>query len=118
MSELFSLARMAARLGVTRAWLLEEAKAGRVPCLPAGRRFLFSPVAVQEALAVRAARTGRRSRGRQTGPKNVGEDDELATRVPVEPEQGRSAVGVAIGPEVDPEGSRGQTGPREPVSLQ
>lgn len=53
--ELLSLQRMARRLGVTAAWLRSEADAGRVPCLRADRRFLFSPVAVQESLSVRAA---------------------------------------------------------------
>jgi len=56
MAELLSLPRMARRLGVTQDWLRAEADAGRVPCLVAGRRYLFTPVAVQEALAVQAAK--------------------------------------------------------------
>jgi hypothetical protein len=65
MSELFGLERMAARLGVTRAWLLEQANAGKVPCLKAGKRFLFSPTAVVEALAIQAGRTSSRA---ESGP--------------------------------------------------
>lgn len=57
MSELLSLSRMARRLGVTKDWLREQADAGNVPCLQAGKRYLFHAAAVQEALAVQAART-------------------------------------------------------------
>ena len=57
MSDLLSLSRMARRLGVTQQWLRREAEAGNIPCLKAGNRFLFNPVAVQEALATKAART-------------------------------------------------------------
>ena len=46
---------MARRLRVTAAWLREEADAGRVPCLKAGKRFLFVPEAVERVLAERAA---------------------------------------------------------------
>lgn len=63
MSELLSLGRMARRLGVTQQWLRDEADAGRVPCLKAGKRHLFNAVAVQERLAVIAAR---RSTGQQS----------------------------------------------------
>lgn len=52
---ILSLPRMARRLGVTIAWLRAEADAGRVPCLVADRRYLFSPDAVQRVLAERAA---------------------------------------------------------------
>ena len=51
MTELFSLSRMARRLGVTQAWLREQADAGHVPGLKAGKRYLFNVDAVQEALA-------------------------------------------------------------------
>ncbi len=57
MAELLSMARMARRIGVTQDWLREQADAGRVPCLKAGTRYLFNPVAVQEALATEAAQT-------------------------------------------------------------
>jgi excisionase family DNA binding protein len=57
MSELLSLARMARRLGVTQDWLRSEADAGRVPCLKAGKRYLFNAAAVQDALAAKAAAT-------------------------------------------------------------
>lgn len=63
MSELLSLARMARRLGVTQLWLRDEAEGGRVPCLKAGRRFLFNPEAVQETLASEAARTRQEEKG-------------------------------------------------------
>lgn len=56
MSDLLSLARMARRLGVTQDWLREQADAGNVPCLLAGKRYLFNAVAVEEALAVQAAK--------------------------------------------------------------
>ena len=56
MDELLSLSRMARRLGVTQQWLRDQAKAGQVPCLRAGARFLFNAEAVQEALAAEAAR--------------------------------------------------------------
>jgi hypothetical protein len=46
---------MARRLHVTTAWLRAEADAGRVPCLKAGSRYLFSPEAVMRVLAERAA---------------------------------------------------------------
>ena len=42
-----TVARMARKLGVTQAWLKGEAESGRVPCLRAGSRFLFSPDAVR-----------------------------------------------------------------------
>lgn len=57
MSELLSLTRMARRVGVTQQWLRDQADAGKLPCLKAGNRYLFSPTAVQDALAVKAART-------------------------------------------------------------
>jgi hypothetical protein len=49
-----SLNRAALRLGVPEAWLKTEAKAGRIPCLRAGRRLLFSLSAVEAALLERA----------------------------------------------------------------
>lgn len=55
MEEVLTLPRMARRLGVTAGWLRAEAEAGGVPCLRAGKRFLFNPVAVEHALARRAA---------------------------------------------------------------
>jgi hypothetical protein len=36
-------------------WLKGEAIAGRLPCLRVGRRLLFNPIAVEAALALRAA---------------------------------------------------------------
>lgn len=54
-NELFSLSCMAGRLGVTKAWLRDQADAGNVPGLKAGNRYLFNVAAVQEALG-KAAR--------------------------------------------------------------
>jgi len=48
---------MARRLGVTQKWMRAEAEAGRIPCLRAGRRFLFNPAAVEQAFAARAAQS-------------------------------------------------------------
>jgi hypothetical protein len=57
-SELFLPIRHAAsRLGVPGAWLLSEAKAGRVPSLRAGRRWLVNPAAVERVLLDRAQRS-------------------------------------------------------------
>ena len=47
---------MARRLRVPVTWLREEAEAGRVPCLKAGRAILVNPDAVNAALTERAAR--------------------------------------------------------------
>ena len=52
---LLNLQRMARRLAVTAQWLRGEVRGGRVPCLPAGSQTLFSPEAVEIALAERAA---------------------------------------------------------------
>ena len=57
MSDLLSLSRMARRLGVTQQWLRDQADAGQIPCLKAENRYLFNPVAVQDILATKAART-------------------------------------------------------------
>lgn len=57
MSELFSLGRMARRLGVTQQWLRDEAEAGRIPCLKAGDRYLFNPHAVEKSLAAKATQS-------------------------------------------------------------
>ena len=57
MSDLLSLSRMARRLGVTQQWLRDQADAGKIPCLKAENRYLFNPVAVQDSLAAKAART-------------------------------------------------------------
>ena len=72
MSEVLSLGRMARRLGVTQCWLREQAEAGTVPSLRAGRRYLFNPVAVQESLAVQAAKLQTTDAGRM--PQGVADD--------------------------------------------
>jgi hypothetical protein len=54
-TETFSpLESTADRLGVPAAWLRQEAQAGRVPCLRAGRRLLFNVTLVEHALLERA----------------------------------------------------------------
>ncbi len=54
---------MAKRLGVAPAWLRQEAEEGRIPCLIAGGILLFDAVAVESALAERAAQAGSQSEG-------------------------------------------------------
>ena len=44
-------------LGLTAKWLRAEAAAGRIPCLRAGKRFLFDREAVINTLAKRARDT-------------------------------------------------------------
>jgi hypothetical protein len=61
---LFNLHALARTLGLSAAWLKAEANAGRIPCLKVGRRLLFNPVAVERALAERAA-------GERAGAKGV-----------------------------------------------
>jgi hypothetical protein len=52
---LLPLHRLAARLRLPSDWLRAEAAAKRIPCLRVGRRLLFNPGAVEEALARQAA---------------------------------------------------------------
>jgi hypothetical protein len=42
------------RFGLSYAWLKAEAEAGRLPCFRAGRKLLFDPEAVEQALLQRA----------------------------------------------------------------
>jgi len=51
---LVSLRALAQSLRVPAKWLRSEAEAGRLPCLRAGRKFLFSVKAVERALLARA----------------------------------------------------------------
>ena len=53
------LQRLAQRLGLPAAWLRAEAEAGRIPSLRAGRRLLFNPEAVEDALIERASEGGK-----------------------------------------------------------
>lgn len=53
--ELVPLMRMAARLGVPRDWLKEQAETGNVPALHAGTRWLFRPDVVVPVVADMAA---------------------------------------------------------------
>jgi hypothetical protein len=57
--ELLSLPILARNLRVSQTWLRQEAEAGRIPSLAAGRgRFLFSRSAVEAALVERARHGG------------------------------------------------------------
>ncbi len=58
MSDLLTLNRLARTLRLSRAWLKEEALAGRLPCLRVGRKLLFELATIKRELAERAA-TGR-----------------------------------------------------------
>jgi excisionase family DNA binding protein len=53
--QIVPLDELARRLRLSRRWLWQEADAGRIPSLKAGRRRLFNPAAVEAALAGRAA---------------------------------------------------------------
>jgi hypothetical protein len=55
--QLLNLNTMARVLSVPKDWLRDEADAGRVPCLRAGKGYLFAPEAVEKVLAKRAAKT-------------------------------------------------------------
>jgi hypothetical protein len=52
-----TLNQLSRRVNLPAAWLKQEAEAGNLPCLRVGRRFLFSPEAVNRALLERAQRT-------------------------------------------------------------
>lgn len=54
--QFISVFNAATHLGVPRRWLAREARAGRVPCLYAGRRILVNVESVRRALEGRAAR--------------------------------------------------------------
>ena len=58
MSEPETLNQLSRRTGLPAAWLKREAEAGSLPCLRVGRRFLFSPAAVNRALLERRAEGG------------------------------------------------------------
>jgi hypothetical protein len=57
-SRLLPVGPMARRLRVPAKWLREEAEAGRVPCLQAGRALLFDPETVERVLVERARQGG------------------------------------------------------------
>lgn len=55
--QLHTLRMLATRFkhyGLSVSWLKAEAEAGRIPCFRAGKRLLFDPVAVEQALIKRA----------------------------------------------------------------
>ena len=58
-AKLLPIGQTARLLRVPVRWLRIEAEAGRVPCLKAGKAFLFEPEAVEAVLLERA----RNSRG-------------------------------------------------------
>jgi len=64
-SPLLPLRLMARRLGVTAAWLKDEADSGRIPCLVAGGRYLFAPLAVDRSLSERASSPGVNTEAKQ-----------------------------------------------------
>jgi len=53
-TNLLPIGAMARRLGVTAKWLRNEAEAGRIPHLAAGRRLLFDAETVERLLTERA----------------------------------------------------------------
>lgn len=55
MHRVVTLRELAARVGLPRQWLKQEAAAGRLPCLRVGRTLRFNVEAVESALARRAA---------------------------------------------------------------
>ena len=57
-SKLLPIGPTARRFRVPVTWLREEANAGRVPHLKAGRSILFDPEAVEAVLLERARQTG------------------------------------------------------------
>jgi hypothetical protein len=52
-----TLIGLARQTCLPREWLLQEALAGRLPCLRIGRMLLFDLAAVQAALCERAAKS-------------------------------------------------------------
>ena len=53
-TKFLSLRQTANQLGVSVVWLKTEAQAGRIPCLKAGRKLLFSLALVEKELLLRA----------------------------------------------------------------
>lgn len=52
------IAELAARLKLPVRWIKSEAKAGQLPHIRVGRRWLFNEQSVREHLAARAGREG------------------------------------------------------------
>jgi excisionase family DNA binding protein len=52
------IAELAARLGLPVRWIKSEAKAGRLPHMRVGRRWLFNEQTVRDCLTARAGREG------------------------------------------------------------
>jgi excisionase family DNA binding protein len=55
MAEVLSLYELAQRFRLSTGWIKSLVKAGTIPYLKAGRRLLFNPAAVSQALAQMAA---------------------------------------------------------------
>lgn len=53
-----TLRELAQAIRLPARWLRREAEAGRIPCLHAGRRRMFDPAAVLNALTDRQAKGG------------------------------------------------------------
>jgi excisionase family DNA binding protein len=53
--DVVTLVKLARELGVAATWLRKMAVDGKVPCVRAGKRFLFARSAVRKALATLAA---------------------------------------------------------------
>lgn len=49
----------AQQLGLPTAWLRAQAKAGRIPCVRAGRRILINLESVEKALLAKTNRQGK-----------------------------------------------------------
>ena len=60
MAEVLTERQLAKRFNLPLAWVKAQAMTGAIPHLRAGRRLLFNPVAVAEALAKLAAEYPRR----------------------------------------------------------
>jgi hypothetical protein len=56
--KLLPLCAMARRLYVSNKWLRNEAEAGRIPHLKAGKALLFNPDVVERLLVKRASKGG------------------------------------------------------------
>jgi hypothetical protein len=56
--QITTLPGLARQLNLPIEWIKAEAKAGRIPCLHVGRKYLFNIDAVLHVLAERAAKGG------------------------------------------------------------
>ena len=54
-TQIVDASQMGRLLRVSPTWLKQEAEAGRLPCVQAGKKVLFHPPTVERVLAQRAA---------------------------------------------------------------